>query len=270
MTQKLERAFVLTEKRLRAQLDLAMVPDHPVAKGDIAESAWRSVIAEYLPDRYSVSNGFIADTRGGVSEQIDCIVYDGFYAPKLFGESGHVYIPVEAVQAVFEIKQAIGAREIKSASKKAASVRRLERIPPSVPPLNDGDGEAKPLLPIIGGLFAQKAKAKDGMRASSVRKALEAVMLPDSENEFDRDKVDGGVDVILTASSGFVDFFDTGYPPIVERAHLGVGEGALMHGLFRIISAMQTHEDPPGFLWKKYAVGKRSAGWITRAEARRK
>lgn len=37
----MKEAFIYTEKSLQARLDHAFFPDHPVAKGDIAENAWR-------------------------------------------------------------------------------------------------------------------------------------------------------------------------------------------------------------------------------------
>ena len=72
----LREAFIYTEKSLQAKLKSANFPDHPVAKGDVSEDAWRELLRRFLPSRFSVESGFIIDAHNEASEQIDCIIYD--------------------------------------------------------------------------------------------------------------------------------------------------------------------------------------------------
>jgi hypothetical protein len=103
------------------------VGNHPVAVGDGTELRWKEMLQRFLPHRYSVCKGFVVDSNGDSSLQIDIIIYDRTFSP-LFWELGdHFYIPAESVYAVFEVKQEHNADYMNSASEKATSVRDLKR-----------------------------------------------------------------------------------------------------------------------------------------------
>lgn len=100
---------------------------HPGAKGEITESEWRSLLTAYLPRRYSIAKGFIVDSRGGISDEIDLIIHDRHFSPLLFHHATTCYIPAEAVYAVVEVKPELSKAMVEYAGAKAASVRRLHR-----------------------------------------------------------------------------------------------------------------------------------------------
>lgn len=86
-----------------------MATDNKVAKGAASELQWREMLAKYLPERYSVTEGFVLDCAGKISDQLDIIIYDRQYSPLLFDEDGTRYVPAESAYAVFEVKAHIDA-----------------------------------------------------------------------------------------------------------------------------------------------------------------
>jgi hypothetical protein len=85
------------------------------------------MLPEFPPRRYQISKGFVVDSAGTRSEQIDVIIHDHFFSPLLWEDGGYVYVPAENVYAVFEVKQDHSLEYIKAAGQKAASVRRRLR-----------------------------------------------------------------------------------------------------------------------------------------------
>ena len=100
---------------------------HEGEKGAAAELRWRDMLADYLPNRYSVRSGFVVDHRGDVSDQIDVIIHDAQYSPFLFQAGTSVFVPAESVYAIFDAKQELSKQTLDETGKKVASVRRLDR-----------------------------------------------------------------------------------------------------------------------------------------------
>lgn len=125
---------------------------HPTERGDAAEKAWLDLLRTYLPERYKVSKGFVVDSNGRKSEQIDLIIFDRQYTPFIFKLSDLEYIPAEGVYAALEVKQSLNSEHISYAQKKIASVRALHRTSLPVPNIH---GTSKPKEPpyIHGGLL---------------------------------------------------------------------------------------------------------------------
>lgn len=125
---------------------------HPGAKGDASETVWLQLLETYLPQRYRATKGFVVDSNGTFSDQIDVIVFDRQYSPFIFLCEGQTVVPAESVYAVFETKQTINADLVRYAQAKVASVRRLHRT--SLPiPYAGGTYPAKSLIPILGGIL---------------------------------------------------------------------------------------------------------------------
>jgi hypothetical protein len=124
----LKRLFLGLQKELAAKLlSIRGGIEHAGAKGGATELGWKRMLSDYLPDRYKVDKAFVLDSRGGVSDEVDVVVYDKQYSPLLFHQGGALYVPAESVYAVIEVKQELTRRHISYAGKKAASVRRLHR-----------------------------------------------------------------------------------------------------------------------------------------------
>jgi len=100
-----------------------------------------------------VTEGFVLDCTGKISDQLDIIIYDRQYSPLLFDEDGIKHVPAESVYAVFEVKAHIDAGNLAYAGEKAASVRRLRRTSAPIP---HAGGRFKPKKPpvILAGVLS--------------------------------------------------------------------------------------------------------------------
>lgn len=124
----LHRVYIGQQEGLRNLLETGRAAaTHPVAKGDGSELHWRDMLEKFLPNRYQVSKGFVIDSHGTRSEQIDAIIHDRVFSPLLWKEGDYTYVPAESVYAVFEVRQDHSPDNIKYAAQKAASVRRRFR-----------------------------------------------------------------------------------------------------------------------------------------------
>ena len=126
---RLRSAFLAKQNHLLAALEI--VPDltgHGTTIGDDSEANWARVLREFLPARYGIAKGQVIDSQGGISDQIDLLIYDAQYTPLLAKTAnGDLFVPAEAVYAVFEVKQEINRKLLEYAGKKIASVRELTR-----------------------------------------------------------------------------------------------------------------------------------------------
>lgn len=150
----LKNLFESTQRKMVAELtSLRQAVEHGTTLGEKTEFAWVKFLDGMLPNRYQVSDGFVVDADGRRSDQIDVILFDRQYSPPLFRAENVQYVPAEAVYAVFEVKQKIDDRNLKAASAKAASVRRLGRTTARIP---TADGVLEPKTPhrIVAGVLA--------------------------------------------------------------------------------------------------------------------
>lgn len=229
---RLRDSLISVQKVLEAKLDLAkMSLPHAPSKGEVTEDHWVDVFRSYLPNRYEVSSGFVVDSDGSRSQQIDLIVYDRQYTPTLLDQQDQRYIPVEAVYAVFEVKQHIDKEYLDYAGEKAKSVRTLKRT--SVP-ISHAGGVYPPKepFPIIAGIVAQKAGWSDGLG-----KAFEQ-NLPSKGLAF--------IDCGCALTCGTFDHYD-GELKIISD------EIALIYFLFRLLGKLQSLGTVPAIDWMAYA-----------------
>ena len=224
----LQDAFIYIEHALQARLESAEFPDHPTAKGDVSETAWRKTFARYLPARFRVGSGFVIDSRGKSSRQVDCIIYDNVHTPTLWGEGGFLHIPAEAVHAVFEIKPEVNKKYLRVASEIVESVRLLHRT--SVSYMGSGqENPPKDPIHIVGGLLATRVQYKAGLAGSAFGRAIGDVQRLGPVNR--------NLDIVFTAFGGYADYFHSGFP--TERPpYTDTAKGAVARGLFRLVRAL--------------------------------
>lgn len=144
--------FSTKQKILESKLSVLL--DHPVTKGNHCESAWIDFFRSFLPNKYAVDKGFVFDSEGKISEQIDIIIYDALYAPLIFGtDAGEKYVTAESVYAVFDSKPEINKATLEYTNKKVGSVKALKRSRRGV--INAGKYyPPRELTHIIGGILA--------------------------------------------------------------------------------------------------------------------
>lgn len=139
--------------------------NHPTLKGDASEDRWITWLRALLPHRYVVERAIIIDQGGNEAEQIDVVVFDRQYSPVLYAEHHVRVLPAESVYAVFEAKQDLSPQNIQAASKKAASVRALQRT--SAPIVHAGGTIQTPKTApvILAGILALESTWKPPLGA---------------------------------------------------------------------------------------------------------
>jgi hypothetical protein len=99
-----------------------------------------------------VTSGFVVDSTGSVSNQIDVIISDRQYTPFVLSFESVRYVAAESVYAVFEAKQEASLAHFQYAAEKAESVRGLFRTSAPIPTAA-GTLAPKPLHSIIAGIL---------------------------------------------------------------------------------------------------------------------
>jgi hypothetical protein len=155
MTQKydLSTIFGSINRAMTTLLQIARTTaGHPSDKGDASESDWVKLFNDYLPQRYQALKCHVIDSKNAVSDQIDVAIIDRQYTPFIWQHNGINVVPVEAVYAVFEVKQELNKSHIEYAHKKIGSVRRLHKTSLPIPHAG-GIYPPKPNIAIIGGIL---------------------------------------------------------------------------------------------------------------------
>ncbi len=96
-------------------------------KGTLIEEMFRSHLAEVLPEKIGVSHGFVIDSDGGESQQMDIILYDKINTPRFFTSTAANVFPVEATFACGEVKTKLNAKALKDSFEKCVSYKKLRR-----------------------------------------------------------------------------------------------------------------------------------------------
>lgn len=258
------------QQTLASQLLLTDSISHTGEKGRVGEEQWTKILQQYLPKRFNVSSGIVLDSRGTVSDQIDIVIYDLQYTPTLLGHGSHVYIPAEAVYAVFEVKQDISKKNLEYTAGKLRSVRALHRT--SMPTISSGNEcPARTLFPIVGGILARTAGWSDG---------LGTAFMDSWQHYTDHCAPQQRIDCAVSLEHGCVDLFDdiddvlkrskrdgaaraTGGPDAIAHAGFAgfAGERVARHDhgaglivfLFRLLHILNRIGTVPAVDWKAYA-----------------
>jgi hypothetical protein len=162
--------FSLQEQMIaKMQTSREFIPHLPT-KGAAAEQNWLSMLNTYLPERYRAGPGFVVDSTGALSDQIDIVVFDRQYSPLIFSQDGVCYIPAESVYAVFDVKHEMRRASILEAAKNVQSVRRLKR---TTVPIKYVAGTFRPkkLFEITAGVLCLETWWKEGL-GDSLEKVL--------------------------------------------------------------------------------------------------
>jgi len=146
--------FLALQEQLSASLGFTAVIPHPVGMGDEAEGNWSQMLSGHLLWRYQVvEKCFVVDHCGKVSDEIDLLLCDRQYTTLVFRAGARLFVPAEAVYAVFEVKPRISLAHVDYAAAKVASVRSLCRTSALVVHAGGRHDEPKEPADIIGGLL---------------------------------------------------------------------------------------------------------------------
>jgi len=125
---KLSNVFRKISKQFDIEFgEIAKEISHRVKSGEAREYALRKILEKYLSQRVGIDQGFVIDTQGQESKQIDIIIYDKTVAT-VFEVSDTKYFPCEIVLAAGEVKSDIDSKkDLKEALDKIKSVKGLDR-----------------------------------------------------------------------------------------------------------------------------------------------
>lgn len=230
-TAWMREAFIDVQSELALKIKRASGSiAHPGTQGSVNEDHWIDVFRAYLPNRYEVATGFVIDSLGSRSDQMDLVIFDRHFTPTLLDQQKHRYIPAEAVYAVFECKPHFDKSYLEYAGQKAASVRKLHRTSVGIAHAG-GTYAPKPPFPIIAGIVAPKASWADGL-GKAFEKALPA-----------GDEI---LDCGCALEHGAFDTFEGG-------VKVAEADGALIYFLFRLLAKLQSLGTVPAIDWSAYA-----------------
>jgi len=191
MTQKydLHSIFSSINQAMTTDLQIARTTaGHPGDKGDASEGDWVKLFNDYLPQRYQALKCHVIDSQNAVSGQIDVAIVDRQYTPFIWQHKGLKVVPVEAVYAIFEVKQELNKLHIDYAHDKIGSVRNLHKTSLPIPHAG-GVYDAKPNISIIGGLL-------------TLSSAYTPFFSDATENALNADVDTGRIDIGCVADSG--------------------------------------------------------------------
>lgn len=95
--------------------------------GGLVERVVRASLVEVLPEKVGVSNGFVVDSKGGVSRQMDIVLYDRANTPRIFTSGGAQMFPVESTYACGEVKTNLDSSAFEDCFDKCVSYKKLLR-----------------------------------------------------------------------------------------------------------------------------------------------
>ena len=114
--------------RMRQGIALSrQVLDHAGEKGASIERIIRAGLRDILPEKIGVGHGFVIDSLGGRSRQMDIILYDRLNAPRFFPLPGIQVLPVETTYACGEVKANLDGEKLEDCLDKCMSYKALKR-----------------------------------------------------------------------------------------------------------------------------------------------
>jgi hypothetical protein len=95
------------------------------------EEIIRQALRELLPRRYAVQSASISDSKGFTAGDCDMAIFNNLWFPVVksgpTADSRRVYLPIEGVYAVIEVKQALTTKSLEDAMRKLVMCHRLFR-----------------------------------------------------------------------------------------------------------------------------------------------
>lgn len=126
--ERYQEMLLLSQKKLEVSAEQIrnLIPTSGEI-GTLIEEMFRSYLAEVLPEKIGVSHGFVMDSNGGESDQMDIILYDKMNTPRIFTSAAAHIFPVEATYACGEVKTRLNTKELRDSLKKCLSYKNLCR-----------------------------------------------------------------------------------------------------------------------------------------------
>jgi hypothetical protein len=149
------------------QLDLAKAISHPGESGRAREQIIAAFFRRLLPRSFDISTGFVFDASGGMSKQVDIVIYRTDYYP-VFEIGGIKHFMVESVAAVMENKASITSTAgLHQALENIKSVKALDRTNQGWNRVVNGSTPGRPIDPnefqhqIFGSILTEQSLNKE-------------------------------------------------------------------------------------------------------------
>jgi hypothetical protein len=114
-------------RMLAAKKGQSQLIDHNLEKGLGNEESLRQLLRTFLPRKFGVAKGKIANPEGNLSRQLDIIIYDALGCPSLFvDENQNQILPIEGVYGVIEVKTTLDSTSLDDAFQNLKSVYDLQ------------------------------------------------------------------------------------------------------------------------------------------------
>ena len=98
---------------------------HPGELGVYRENVTAELLKCFLPQHLAIETGFVVNCSGGVSKQIDLVVYNPQLTPPLESKQRQRFFPVETVVAVGEVRSDVKREPLTDALRRLAEVKAL-------------------------------------------------------------------------------------------------------------------------------------------------
>ena len=98
---------------------------HPGEYGTYRESITADFLRCFLPQHLSIDTGFIVNSMGNVSKQVDLVLYDPTMTPPLESKQRQRFFPVETLVAAGEVRSEITKQSLEDALGRLAEVKAL-------------------------------------------------------------------------------------------------------------------------------------------------
>jgi len=123
----LARSFRGRAVELRGRLASVSDGRHGGGKGQRRETAFRDFFRQHLGGRYGVGAGEVAEATGGISGQVDILIYDAHDSDPLIGDPEAMVLAAESIYAAIEVKPILDAAFLREAVETVRSVKVLPR-----------------------------------------------------------------------------------------------------------------------------------------------
>jgi hypothetical protein len=121
------RFFAYRATQLQGLVDAVRdLISHQLTKGVEAELAVADLLRSVLPSRFSAGKGFIIDSLGHQSNEVDLIVLDAANTARIFDFRAFELIPVEAALACIEVKTMLTKKELDDTFDRFHRIQEME------------------------------------------------------------------------------------------------------------------------------------------------
>ncbi len=101
---------------------------HPGEYGTFRENICKEILEFAIPQKFSISTGFLINSYDEVSTQCDVVIYDLNNTPLITEGNNNRFFPVEPVLAIGEMKSSLSIQDLCDALVKISNIKKLKRI----------------------------------------------------------------------------------------------------------------------------------------------